>query len=508
MSAPTIAQRKRGASPQRASADEELRQFSFVGKHQILRRLGGGGMGDVYLSRATLHGGTEKLVALKTVRASQPRGSVARKLFLPEAKISLGLQHANVVQVFDFGEAGGRHFLAMEFIHGRDVFAIIEWLREHPGEPRGPLAVAIALEITRALDYIHGKESIDGKPLRLVHRDISPGNVIVSLHGEVKVLDFGVAATTAWGRPDQLLVGKAAYAAPEQLTGDSPDPGWDLYALGAMLFEIITLRKLFPGETDGEVLASRALPPTAASEVFPYLPPTLDRLITRAIHPDARRRFRRASELRDELLAATSLVGPCDLGKWMRRAFGAELTRERERDSFLVLRARNAPPSLTEVVSHARGLTSALHRGAARRILLALGLVLALGAAGLGVREFRAEQRREQELAACLKDLDQHLIEGRLAGPGEEHALGKLAQARRFAPDSEALTARQRLLEATFERLADAARLRRDHGEAAVHLEALLSLAPTSVKAREALAEVEQSLRQSAGSPLAEGGAR
>jgi len=168
-----------------------LQPFDLLGRYQLLRRLGHGGMGEVFLARCASGQGVEKLVALKVVLPEYGLGTPLGALCLNEARISMTLQHPNVIQVFDFGEAAGRPFLAMEHIHGRNLDHVVRRLRERAAHSVLSFAVAVGIELCRALEYVHEKRGLDGRPLNLVHRDLSPRNVLLSYRGEVKVWTSG-----------------------------------------------------------------------------------------------------------------------------------------------------------------------------------------------------------------------------------------------------------------------------------------------------------------------------
>ncbi|RKG55501.1 serine/threonine protein kinase [Corallococcus sp. AB011P] len=173
-----------------------LRPFDAFGPYQLLQRLGTGGMAEVILSRRTMAEGVDKLVALKLVFQEYARHPRLSELFLTEARLSATLQHPNVIQVFDVGSAAGRPFMAMEYVHGRNGADLVQALRQRGRPPPVALAVTIAIELGKALEYLHGQRDLGGRPLHLVHRDVSPGNLLVGLHGEVKLVDMGVASAS------------------------------------------------------------------------------------------------------------------------------------------------------------------------------------------------------------------------------------------------------------------------------------------------------------------------
>jgi hypothetical protein len=277
------------------------------GRYRLLERLGKGGMAEAW--RAELRGpeGFQRIVVVKKILphfASDPnfvRG------FIREAQVSGRLSHTNVIQVFDFGEVDGTYYLAMEWVQGRDLKQIVAgWPN---GLPRPPgFAAYVAREACRALEYIHDLRDDEGPrlPLALIHRDVTPSNILVSLDGAVKLLDFGVAKALA-GTTEQLtrtgvVKGKAGYASPELIEGIPLDHRTDLFSLGVVLHEALTGRRLFLGSSDLQTLelvrkAEIPLP----SRLNPVVPAALDRICARALERDRDRRYGDAHQMRCEL---------------------------------------------------------------------------------------------------------------------------------------------------------------------------------------------------------------
>jgi tRNA A-37 threonylcarbamoyl transferase component Bud32 len=253
-----------------------------LGRYELLRPIARGGMAEVYLARRRV-AGIEKRLVIKRIRAERASDPAFLELFVREARLSMRLAHQNIVPVFDFGRAGGDVFLAMEYVEGVDVGAAIARGRLEP-----LVAAFIAAECCQALDYAHRRG--DGDPgLAVVHRDVTPRNVLLSWSGEVKLADFGVASAAG----DSGLRGTPAYMAPEQARGEPVDGRGDLYGLGLVLREMVTGRRARTGRDVGELLdeARRGeLPPLP-----PEVDPRLAAIITRATahdpadrHPDAR----------------------------------------------------------------------------------------------------------------------------------------------------------------------------------------------------------------------------
>jgi len=225
------------------------------GRYTILGKLADGGMAEIFL--AVQHGaeGFEKQVVLKRILTQYSADPQFRNMFLDEAHISMSLQHGNIVQVLDLGVAAGRYFLALEMVDGWDLEKILQ--RAYAAGMVFPAALGLYVisQICRALAYAHGK-SHDGKPLGIVHRDISPNNVLLSGEGEVKLADFGIAKAqrkreqTAAG----VIKGKVAYMSPEQAQGNAVDRRSDIFSVGSMLYRMMTDRLPFESNNDLESL--------------------------------------------------------------------------------------------------------------------------------------------------------------------------------------------------------------------------------------------------------------
>ena len=477
-----------------------LLPFDQLRNYQLLRRVGTGGMAEVFLARCALGNGAEKLVALKMVLPEFGPGSPFATLFLNEARVSAGLQHANLVQVFDTGEAAGRGYLAMEYVHGRSLAAVIRKLRALGTPPPLGLAVAVAVELCQALEYLHTQRGLDGRLLNLVHRDLSPGNILISELGELKLVDFGVAAATAESAPEEVVVGKRAYMAPEQAAGEAPTPMWDLYSLGVILHELLTLEQLFDGETP----TAAQLPPSSSN---PQVPAKLDRLVLWLTDPSPVRRAQTASAVLKMLDGIRDHVPRCDLRRLVAELFGEELRTERietermiaiarERGGWVVPTPREGPfrhlARLRRRVqtTHAwRQLTR--HRRPLQWVAGALAVQLVI----IGPLAF-LRYRQQRQIAQVVAQLDARVQHGQLAGPGGNSALDALTELRRLDADDPRTRRRVRQLGDLFVTLAKAAEVRGDLGEAAVHYQAALNADPTRAAVRERLARIESEVRK------------
>ena len=204
------------------------------GNYQLLERIATGGMAELFLARSFGVEGFEKRLVIKRILPGLSRSPRFVSMFIHEAKISAMLSHPNIVQVYDLNQVGDDYYIAMEYIHGRDLTQALRRLRAHGSRLPVALAVHIAAAVARGLAYAHSRADAEGMPLHVVHRDVSPHNILLSFQGEVKLVDFGIArleghgAAEAGSSPDQMAGGKYAYMSPEQASGQSLDRRSDI----------------------------------------------------------------------------------------------------------------------------------------------------------------------------------------------------------------------------------------------------------------------------------------
>jgi serine/threonine protein kinase len=276
------------------------------GRYVLLDRIGEGGMAEVF--RAVMPGaeGFRRTFVIKKILDRLSQSSAFVEMFVHEARIGALLHHPNIVQVYDFGSVDGCYFLAMEYVRGHDVLAIIRRLREL----RRPFPVAVAAHIAHAvancLAYAHALTGPDGQSLGIVHRDVTPSNVMCLREGGVKLLDFGIASAVsefAVEKTEQsTFKGKLAYVAPERLRNDMVDGRSDLYSLGVMLWEMLTCRRLFHAHGEADTLhkiLEMAVPPP--SQQRPDIPPSLDAIVLRMLERDPDNRYQTGMPLADDL---------------------------------------------------------------------------------------------------------------------------------------------------------------------------------------------------------------
>ncbi|MGZ3440141.1 MAG: serine/threonine-protein kinase [Polyangia bacterium] len=278
---------------------------SVIGSYTLLGRLGSGGMADVYLARRQGGGGVVQRVALKRLRPEHADDPNFARMFLDEARLAAKLVHPNIVTLLDVGEHRGALYLAMELVDGAPLSRILQLLRRR-GTPIGDAAaVEVSLQIADALAYAHDMRDEAGHPLELVHRDVSPHNVLVDKTGHVKLADFGIARSLDGGGARTrtgVMKGKLSYMAPEQVTSSTYDQRIDIYALGVVLFEMLSNRLPYHGSSEPTVLRrlldSDPEPWRRASGLSAPLGP----LVRQATHPDPELRIQSAGALRAQLL--------------------------------------------------------------------------------------------------------------------------------------------------------------------------------------------------------------
>ncbi len=302
----------------------------------VYEQIGLGGMATVHRAETQGIAGFSKQVALKRMLPSVASDANLVKSFIREARLASHLRHANVAQTYDLGKVGDTYFIAMELVTGRDLRTILKHCAMVAGHMPLGIAMNIVNQIADALDYAHNLCDETGQPLGIIHRDVSPANVIVSEGGVVKLIDFGIAKASGGGMQTMsgAIKGKFSYLAPECLTGNV-DARSDLFALGVIAYELLTNRPLFQGRDDMDTLQRvKDMPIVPVSHKNPNVPPEIEAIIMTALERDPEKRWQRATALRQALTTETQRLGLVSLGAevaaWIEHAFTKMLQEDSE----------------------------------------------------------------------------------------------------------------------------------------------------------------------------------
>ena len=333
--------------------EDVLATGTRLGRYEIVRRLAIGGMAEIYLARMSGPAGFAKHVVLKRILPDHAANAEFVRMFHNEARYAATLDHPNIAHVYDLGEEQGLHYYTMEYLHGDDCRALVRAAATR----RRPLpleaALAIVIGACNGCHFAHEMTGEDGRPLGLVHRDISPSNVVVTYAGAVKIVDFGIAKATAL--EDKTATGatkgKLSYMAPEQGRSQPVDRRADVYALGVLLYELTTLRRAFVGEVDAQILWAVMTGDWARpSAVMADYPPALEAIVVRAMAVDREQRYGTARELQQaiESFAREAGLSPSSsgLGELLEALVGPRLEPWRTVES----RSPTAQPSASESV--------------------------------------------------------------------------------------------------------------------------------------------------------------
>ena len=307
---------------------------SRYGRYEIVGALATGGMADLFLARQRGPSGFETLAVVKRIRPHLSANEEFVRLFLDEARLAAQLRHPNVVSVYDAGQERGEYFFVMEYVHGRDVRALLDVAAGHGRVITVDEAISIAVGVCAGLHHAHERTDAGGRPLGIVHRDISPSNVLVGFEGAVKLADFGIAKATqaATAEPGtNSLRGKLSYMSPEQCLGMPLDRRADLYALSVVLYELTTGARPY-GEAPSEFLAMKQTleaPVRPPSSLRPGYPEELERIVLRGLERDRDKRWWTARELQLELETFARrrqlAMSPVTLARLMEELFPDEL---------------------------------------------------------------------------------------------------------------------------------------------------------------------------------------
>jgi len=333
------------------------------GQYLLIRKLAEGGMAEIFLAKQLGAEGFERDVVIKCMLDHFSRHQDFIAMFLDEARLAARLHHPNIVQITDLGVADGRYFICMEYLAGEDLEMVVARAGQQRQPVPIPIAARIMLSALEGLEFAHGYQE-QGRLVELVHRDISPSNILVTFQGTVKVLDFGIAKASSRVTQTQpgLLKGKWGYMSPEQARGEPIDARSDLFSLGITFHELLTGRRVFERDHEiGVLLALMAHPIPAPSTLRPEIPAALERIIMKALEREREARYPSASAMRadlEEFLRSTpSIPGTTQLAEYMRGLFGqTEVERKTKIPSLTELNALGVMEQPAETIGYEKTL--------------------------------------------------------------------------------------------------------------------------------------------------------
>jgi serine/threonine-protein kinase len=335
------------------------------GRYTLFELIGKGGMAEIYLARAATELGATRLAVVKQILpafADDPRFAA---MLTHEAKLAARLGHRRIVQVFDLGKHDDHFYIAMEYVEGFDLNSLLRQCTEHKVALPAPHALGIVADVLEGLDYAHRRTGEDGEPLGIVHRDVSPSNVLISYEGEVKLCDFGIAHANALVKEEgatEALKGKAGYMSPEHARGETLDARADVFAAGIIFWELLAGRRLYKTRSDVSLLdqAKAAEIPTLPDKGVPNHA-ELERIVRRALSKDREDRYPSAGAMLRDLeayLAQNALLASrLKLGEWIATSFGTELVEKRRASERRLPKASadrvraSSPPSSASIAS-------------------------------------------------------------------------------------------------------------------------------------------------------------
>ena len=328
----------------------------FAGKYEIIRKLAQGGMAQVYLAKQKGFDGFEKVVVIKRILPHLAESDEFVQMFLDEARTAADLRHANIVNIYEVGEADNTYYMAMEYLHGRDIRRI----QRQAEKVKKPIPLHVTLEILRqsamGLHYAHAKTDLRGKPLNIVHRDISPHNLIVTFEGTSKVVDFGIAKAESQTQQTAsgVLKGKYSYMSPEQAAGKPLTALSDQYALGIVAWETILMKRLF--RRDNEIMTLHAILQNEVpkmTSIRPDLPEALEAIVEKMLAPKAEERYPSCQDaalaLEDFLVSERLPHSSVRVSQYLMELFADEISEEDSTGKLILGNTSSASASVSTI---------------------------------------------------------------------------------------------------------------------------------------------------------------
>lgn len=345
-----VAASSSGSSPAPPTSEENALPRRF-GPYTLFEPVGRGGMAELFLARAETELGATRLVVVKLILPAFSDDPRFAEMLIHEAKLAAGLSHRHIVQVHDLGRDEGRLYIAMEYVEGFDLNALLRLCTEKSEGLPAQHALGIVADILEGLDYAHRRLTESGAPLGIVHRDVSPSNVLISYDGEVKLCDFGIAHANDLVREEasEALKGKAGYMSPEHARAEALDARSDVFAAGIILWELLAGRRLYKSKSDVPLLeqARRAEIPPLPDKGLPDHA-ELEGIVRKALAPNRDDRYASASAFQRDLEAylakAGLLASRLKLGEWIAETFGTKLIEKRRASECRLPKSAPPPP--------------------------------------------------------------------------------------------------------------------------------------------------------------------
>jgi len=316
-----------------------------LGSYVLLEKVATGGMAELYKAKKVGIEGFERVLAVKKILPHLSSDEEFINMFISEAKLAARLNHKNIAQIYDFGKAEENYFISMEYVRGKDLKAILKKISAERRKMPVAIAVFIAKEVAAALDYAHKQKDDSGKELNIIHRDISPQNILISYDGDVKIIDFGIAKASSHSKTTTgMLKGKLSYMSPEQASGKALDHRSDIFSLGVVLYEMLTGRKLFKGDSEIGTLEmiKKAKVEPLPSALNMELPEGLESKVLRALAREASERYLNASDMELDLwsegLKLTDGNPTLMLKRYMNDLFRSEIESEQMSEKIASLK--------------------------------------------------------------------------------------------------------------------------------------------------------------------------
>jgi len=331
----------------------EVKPVRLGDKYILLDLLGTGGMAEVYRGKLVGDRGFEKLIVIKQLPDHVAKDPEQVSHFTSEARLAALLQHENIAAVYDFGEADGRCYMAIEYLFGKDLQSVI-MAGTSSSSFRPEYALMISLKICEAMGYAHSLTDLQGEPLKIIHRDLTPHNIFLTYDGKVKIIDFGIAKTEMHDNKTRVGVvkGKITYMSPEQLAGDEIDFRSDIFAIGILLYEMLSGSRMYTGDTAALIRKAITVDYKRLETVVPGLDPTIYQILDKTFKADPDDRYQSCEEMQVDIETCLSkMTVRYDyrlLKTFMHNLFSHDLQTERERGLRALAAARRFETETTQ----------------------------------------------------------------------------------------------------------------------------------------------------------------